>query len=349
MPPIHHKEGEAIVFDRPVEQEQAARQRRENEQHEFARSQVNTNKWLARFTFALVIATFCTIGVGIWGASIYNAQLREMKHTNELTQQALNGNGTALIETLRKMQGQIDATTKLYGEAQKQTAQAQRLADESEISANGISRQAQSTEKSAIAAHDSVQVARDAMYFEQRPWVGVSVSSGPIGPISNSPNTAASRIIIRNSGRTPALHLREQCKEWAQRVFDDERIPDCEELREINKRQRIEDLLKMALKSTPGIDVEAFREDQRKWQIKSEEWQRTHSAPDEGQTLVPEGISDLGISFQLSSDLQWHYQVGSIVYHDPIKPSEEHITKYCLKQSSSTGPWLLCKFGQEMN
>ncbi|MGA3071198.1 MAG: hypothetical protein ABSD43_13375 [Terracidiphilus sp.] len=66
----HHREGETVIFDRPVDPVEAARQRRESEQHEFARQQVNTNKWLVRFTFALVFATFCTIGVGIWQNSI---------------------------------------------------------------------------------------------------------------------------------------------------------------------------------------------------------------------------------------------------------------------------------------
>jgi hypothetical protein len=66
----YHREGDAVVFDRPAEQGEAARQRRENEQHEFARSQVKTNRLLAFFTGALMVATFCTIGVGIWQAVI---------------------------------------------------------------------------------------------------------------------------------------------------------------------------------------------------------------------------------------------------------------------------------------
>jgi hypothetical protein len=65
-----HEEGGAIVFDKPPSAVEAARQRRENEQHEFAREQVKTNRRLAGFTRALVVATFCTIGVGIWQGSI---------------------------------------------------------------------------------------------------------------------------------------------------------------------------------------------------------------------------------------------------------------------------------------
>ncbi|AXC12576.1 hypothetical protein ACPOL_3283 [Acidisarcina polymorpha] len=55
-----------IIFDKPKSEEEVAREKREVEQHEFARSQVKTNRTLARFTLALVLATFCTIGVGVW-------------------------------------------------------------------------------------------------------------------------------------------------------------------------------------------------------------------------------------------------------------------------------------------
>jgi hypothetical protein len=77
--PQHHREGEAVVFDPPENQKEAARRRREDEQHEFARSQVKTNTKLAWFTGALVLATFCTIGVGIWQARIYGGQLGAMR------------------------------------------------------------------------------------------------------------------------------------------------------------------------------------------------------------------------------------------------------------------------------
>jgi hypothetical protein len=65
-----HREGDAVVFDPPEDQKEAARRRRENEQHKFAGQQVKTNKWLAIFSGLLVLATFCTIGIGLWQATI---------------------------------------------------------------------------------------------------------------------------------------------------------------------------------------------------------------------------------------------------------------------------------------
>lgn len=76
-----------------------------------------------------VITGTALVMLGIVGAYIYYGQLAEMRHTNDLTQQALNQSGNTLNQTLAKMQGQIDATTKLYGEARKQTRQTTRLAN----------------------------------------------------------------------------------------------------------------------------------------------------------------------------------------------------------------------------
>lgn len=95
-PAPFHEEAGTVIFDKPKSEEEIARQRRENEQHEFARSQVKTNKRLAWFTGALVLASFCTIAVGIWQASIYGSQLTAM-------------------------QGQLDQMSKQSAEIQKQT------------------------------------------------------------------------------------------------------------------------------------------------------------------------------------------------------------------------------------
>src|ERR1035437_4348626 len=55
-------------------------------------------------------------------------QWLQIRYTNNLTARALDGNDKALSQTTAKMQGQINATNNLYGEAQKQTAQSTLLA-----------------------------------------------------------------------------------------------------------------------------------------------------------------------------------------------------------------------------
>ena len=61
-----HLEGSAVIFDKPKDPVQAAKERRDAESHEFARDQVGYNKNLRTLTFWLVIGTFCGTAIGIW-------------------------------------------------------------------------------------------------------------------------------------------------------------------------------------------------------------------------------------------------------------------------------------------
>jgi hypothetical protein len=115
--PSYHREGDAVIFDRPAEQGEASRQRREDEQHEFARSQVKTNTRLAWFTGALMVATFCTIGVSIWQACIYGSQLGVMqRQLDQMSMQlpemqksakAAQDSATAAQKAIQVAQGQM--------------------------------------------------------------------------------------------------------------------------------------------------------------------------------------------------------------------------------------------------
>jgi len=58
---------------------------------------------------ANVVLALILIVVGICAAFIYDGQLAQMRHTNELTKKALDGSDRALEQTKIKMQGQIDA------------------------------------------------------------------------------------------------------------------------------------------------------------------------------------------------------------------------------------------------
>lgn len=116
-----HEEGGAVIFDKPNSQEEIARRRREDEQHEFARSQVKTNKRLAWFTGALTLATFCTIGVGIWQACIYGGQLGVMKGQ------------------LKQMKGSSKQTDAMLCWYRQQLAEMQRQAEASITQAEAVS------------------------------------------------------------------------------------------------------------------------------------------------------------------------------------------------------------------
>lgn len=184
--PSYHKEGDAIVFDRPVEQEQAARQRREDEQHEFARSQVRTNKKLAWFTGALMVATFCTIGIGIWQAAIYRAQLNAM-------------------------QGQLDEMRRSGAAATDQTWQAigniNWMARSMDMSQKVAQRSIESGERQSKTA---LNASIENMHQEQRAWVGIA----DVKPLGYTPDVAAHSasmtvaFTLRNYGRSAAEHVR---------------------------------------------------------------------------------------------------------------------------------------------
>ena len=89
-----HSEGSSVVFDKPKSPEEIAR----DEQHEFARKQVNTNKWLAWFTGALVLATFCTIGVGVWQACISRTAAKAAESAANTARDTLTASNRAWVE-----------------------------------------------------------------------------------------------------------------------------------------------------------------------------------------------------------------------------------------------------------
>jgi hypothetical protein len=145
-----HEEGSAIIFDKPKNEEEITRQRREDEQHEFARAQVKTNRRLAWFTGLLVLGTFCGIGIGIWQATI--------------SQTAVNVASRTLDETVRSNKAQD------------------------------------------LASATSLQATVDSFQLDQRAWVG-AIGISPVQQ-QTPDKPLAFNVIFRNTGKTPALHVR---------------------------------------------------------------------------------------------------------------------------------------------
>lgn len=114
-----HREGDAFVFDVPPTPTEIARQRREDEQHEFARSQVKTNKKLALFTGALVFATFCTIGVGVWQARISQEASRAAKSAAETASATLAAMQTSQVSSDLQFGTQLEELKASIGQASR--------------------------------------------------------------------------------------------------------------------------------------------------------------------------------------------------------------------------------------
>lgn len=106
-------------------------------------------------------------------------QWLQIRWTNRLTREALNDSNTTLQQTLAKMQGQIDATNRLYGETQKQTTQVTHMATNSGIQAGASQRGANSAQSAADTASETLRISQRAYIT-----TGVPVLIGNIATIS---------------------------------------------------------------------------------------------------------------------------------------------------------------------
>lgn len=86
--PPFHREGTDIIFNTKDENKENSDQVRVREQHEFQRTQVTTNKTIAWFTGALMLATFCTIGVGVWQGMISQKSANAARDAADAAQSA---------------------------------------------------------------------------------------------------------------------------------------------------------------------------------------------------------------------------------------------------------------------
>jgi hypothetical protein len=154
--------------------------------------------------------------IGIWALTIYHGQLaamqgqlNEMKHTNDLTQQALNSNGETLRQTLAKMQGQVDATNTLAGHTKDQADKAAVLAANSGIQAKASQEFADAAKRNADIAKDTLQATIDSFHNEDRAWVGIA-GVKPFSLTPDGPNHSVNMVVaftLRNYGRSAAEHV----------------------------------------------------------------------------------------------------------------------------------------------
>jgi hypothetical protein len=126
--------------------------------------------------------------------TIFSAlQWAQLRWTNRLTRDALKDNGTSLQATLNKMQGQTDATNRLYAEAQKQTSSAGTMATNS-------GRQAAATERAATAAKSAADTAKDTLHMSE--GANLVVNAPKVDLLEKS-----IRLPVQNIGRLPAREV----------------------------------------------------------------------------------------------------------------------------------------------
>ncbi len=183
-----------LISLQPIESNQAQTQEANNDQaypqDEVDRQLEAIRRWIVlKFKEAKLVEVVAMVTglvlvvIGVIGACIYYGQLEEMRHTNELTQQALNANGQTLNATLNKMQGQIEAANK----------------------------QATASGRSADAAENA-----------NRPYVGINGTNityvGTMGPSARpnaGTNSMSFSIEIKNFGPVPGTSVSETWDVWA--------------------------------------------------------------------------------------------------------------------------------------
>jgi hypothetical protein len=229
----------------------------------------------------------------------------------------------------REMVSGSDDTTKIANAADQikiyagnAKDSAQQFSDTAGLINGNINAAVRKLDAQAEATQRSTAIAQSALYWEQRPWLGVQINQ-QVGP--NSPRIAPGnvapgifQVIVRNFGRTPALRWRTECSEYTE-YPQPERVPDCDTLRAQKEKNTIDYM----------------------------------GSLHEGKTLVPDQTADLGLSGRVGANGQGHtnarYWVGKIIYFDAIRPNEQRFTNFCLESLGGESYWYLCDFGQEMN
>jgi hypothetical protein len=138
-------------------------------------------------------------------------QWLQIRWTNRLTREALNGSNTSLQQTLGKMQDQIN--------------QMSRLADNAGTQADRTKDLAVASKQAADAATSTANTASEALIRSARPWMGVDSIKFLNTPTMNNLGGGDAHVIevnaetvVKNYGPSPALAMRVFAQPYAPTV-----------------------------------------------------------------------------------------------------------------------------------
>ena len=283
-----------------------------------------------KLLFWVGIATIL-VNLGIWNT--YSGQLTQMRVVTEAATRAAD----SASDSLEFNTSQFDRAQSL---TIKQTAA-------SIIASN--------------AAKSAAKTAKDAMYLEERPWVGLEVSVGPMPTLANGvplianvadPAAPGSNVVIfaHNTGKTPAVDWSALCCENFERSTSDsdENIPDYATLVEAKRREFLaaqEKMTNAEIAQNPKMESQMRASDKKliDAQLRTED---SGNIIDSG-IIPPNGTKDLSLTAAGGKSHILYYIVGEFVYRDVLDPIKEHITKFCLVRSHIS-PFKLCGTGQDM-
>jgi hypothetical protein len=114
-----HFEGGGIVIDKPKSEEEITRKAREDEDHEFKRDQVKTNRRLTRLNFFLVIGTFCGLGIGVWQSKVSQQSADTSEKSVLLAQKTERDSRKSGEDQIRQSATALDATKNQFIQDQR--------------------------------------------------------------------------------------------------------------------------------------------------------------------------------------------------------------------------------------
>jgi hypothetical protein len=296
--------------------------------------------WLLRFrkspahtqanivcTAIIALATVVYTCVAGFQLGVMRGTLSEMKRSGEQSTNQM----WAAIDNVNWLARSADWSQKV--------AQQQASATVAEMQKQTIAQQS-----AAIASQNSVKATRDAMYAEQRPWVGIE----QVSPASLPPNILSSKspsttviIVAHNTGRTPAIRWRMECCEAVDQDGFDPIPPDYDTLHK-DVGRGFTPQLRESIRSHPER-AERLRETWRENQASA----HAYIARRDQETIIPNGYHTLDITTTRPNDHRRHFQIGKLVHFDTIDPAQEHVTNFCLWQLGNS-PIMVCTFGQDM-
>jgi hypothetical protein len=302
--------------------------------------------------------TCATVCVAIFTLALFIAAILQWRE--------MDASGKQTDRLLGLYQQQLSQLTKQSADTHDLAVRTKDLADAAAIAELSAEKSAKASQDFALTAAkidagvgDAVQqlsaqaqTARDSIYLEQRPWVGIEVISVPTDPnlIRSITPVSSVQIVARNTGRTPALMFHNVCCDVITLDSEDD-IPDynaIEAKKSTEKDAREADSLRRAIESDPS-HADRMRAIFKDSKEREAIWDEQHSRRSERIYVIPPNTTiPLQITYSGPDDSKYHFIIGKLIYKDPIDKTKEHTTKFCLV-GHRTNPLQLCRTGQDEN
>jgi hypothetical protein len=206
----------------------------------------------------------------------------------------------------------------------------------------GIEKARETSLDNAKAALDA---ANEAMYREQRPWVGIEIvpASPAPGTIGTAPGIGlvSYAIVAHNTGKTPAIDWRAECCEYETKDHN-EVVPTYSVLHADIDRHISDPMRERITKGRETL------EHARDWINQTRVFEATEEF--ESKVIAPGGFQQVQSSIEaLGNDHKFHYILGQFVYRDVLDPSKMHVTQFCVVTFGNSGSLQLCRTSNDMN